>query len=73
MTNCVSHAADSYIDVEDFVVGDCAEVHYTAPTLHLLEEQSIWNRRQVIQCFIAITMCARGIDAGYFAQHEISR
>ena len=32
MTNYVSHAADSYIDVEDFVVGDCAEVHYTAPT-----------------------------------------
>ena len=31
--NYVSHAAKSYIDVEDFAVGDCAEVHYTAPTV----------------------------------------
>ena len=30
--NYVSHAANSYIGVEDFAVGDCAEVHYTAPT-----------------------------------------
>ena len=29
--NYVSHAANSYIGVEDFAVGDCAEVHYTAP------------------------------------------
>ena len=29
--NYVSHAAKSYIGVEDFAVGVCAEVHYTAP------------------------------------------
>ena len=31
--NYVSHASGGYIDVEDFAVGDCAEVHYTAPTV----------------------------------------
>ena len=29
--NYLSHAASGHIDVEDFSVGDCAEVHYTAP------------------------------------------
>ena len=29
--NYISHAANSYIGVEDFAVGDCAQVHYTAP------------------------------------------
>ncbi len=30
--NYLSHA-DSYIGLEDFSVGDCAEVHYTAPAV----------------------------------------
>lgn len=28
----VSSAATDYVDLESFAVGDCAEVHYTAPT-----------------------------------------
>ena len=48
--NYVSHAANSYIGVEDFAVGDCAEVHYTAPTARATINLESADGGRVLHC-----------------------
>ena len=48
--NYISHAATSYIDVEDFAVGDCAEVHYTAPTARATVNLESADGGRVLHC-----------------------
>ena len=48
--NYVSHAANSYIDVKDFAVGDCAEVHYTAPTARATINLESADGGRVLHC-----------------------
>ena len=48
--NYVSHAAKSYIGVEDFAVGDCAEVHYTAPAARATINLESADGGRVLHC-----------------------
>ena len=48
--NHVSHAASRYIDVKDFAVGDCAEVHYTAPTARATINLKSADNNVVLHC-----------------------
>ncbi len=48
--NYLSHAATSNIDVEDFAVGDCAEVHYTAPTARATINLESADGGRVLHC-----------------------
>jgi len=48
--NYLSHAASSHIDVEDFAVGYCAEVHYTAPTVRASISLESADGDRVLHC-----------------------
>ena len=48
--NYLSHAATSHIDVEDFSVGDCAEVHYTAPAARATINLESADGGRVLHC-----------------------
>jgi len=48
--NYLSHAASGHIDVEDFSVGDCAEVHYTAPAARATINLESADGGRVLHC-----------------------
>ena len=46
----ISNGASAHIDIENFAVGDCVEVHYTAPTVRATINLMSKNNDFVLHC-----------------------